>query len=136
MSVALSCPARRQSSHYLPAEAPLCWCEVRPFAAGSALLLQSLPCCHGLLPVVLFIWVWLELPWQWWPTSVMADSLCYGGLPQQWHSTSVGWSALVMADTPPPLSCAVLGSALLAVKLSTPSISSCCFVCFCGGGTR
>ena len=43
MSFEVSCPARKQSSHYLPAEAPPCCCEVRPVAAGSALLLRSLP---------------------------------------------------------------------------------------------
>ena len=68
VSAALSCPARRQSSHYLPAEAPTCWCEVRPVAAGSALLLQSPPCCHGLRPVV--------------------ESLCCGRLPRQQQAAS------------------------------------------------
>ena len=35
MSVEVSCPARRQSNHYLTAEAPPCCCEIRPVAAGS-----------------------------------------------------------------------------------------------------
>ena len=37
VSIALSWPARRQSSHYLPAEAPPCCCVVRPVAADSVL---------------------------------------------------------------------------------------------------
>ena len=47
-----SCPARTQTSHCLPAEAPPCCCEARP---GSAVLLCSPPrpaveslCCSGL----------------------------------------------------------------------------------------
>ena len=55
MSVEVSCPARRQTSHCLPAEALPCCCEVRPIAAGSAVLLWSPPrpaveslCCSGL----------------------------------------------------------------------------------------
>ena len=43
LSVEVSCPARRQSHHYLPAEAPPCCCEVRRVAAGSDLLLRSPP---------------------------------------------------------------------------------------------
>ena len=94
--VALSCPARRQSSHYLPAEAPPCWCEVRPVAAGSALLLQSPPCCHGLRPVV--------------------ESLCCGGLPQdgrlrqQWECTSVGAGCLGNGRLCQQLECSSVGA--------------------------
>ena len=43
MSVEVSCPASRQSGHYLPAEALPCCCEVHPVAADSALLLRSPP---------------------------------------------------------------------------------------------
>ena len=68
VSVALSCPARWQSSHYLPAEAPPCWCEVRPVAAFSALLLWAPPCCHRLCPAT--------------------ESLCCGGLPLQQQAAS------------------------------------------------
>ena len=35
-----------------------------------------------------------------------------------------------MADTPPPQSWTILGSAVLAVKLSTRSVSNCCFFFF------
>ena len=68
MSIALSCPARRQSSHYLPAEALPCWCEVHPVAAGSALLLRFSPCFHRL--------------------HSAAESLCCIGLPRQRQAAS------------------------------------------------
>ena len=76
----LSCPARRQSSHYLPAKAPPCWCEVCPVSAGSALLLQSPPCCHG--------YTLLR------SLSVVGGCLGNGRLRQQWACTSVGADCL------------------------------------------
>ena len=107
MSATLFCPARRQSSQYLPAEAPPCWCEVRPVAAGSALLLWSLPCCHGLCPVAT---ISALLPWAT-PcsgvsllcqvASATAGYISNGPVPQ-W-----GLIASVMADAPPPRSCAL-----------------------------
>ena len=71
MFVEVSCPARRQTSHCLPAEAPPCCC-----AAGSAVLLWFLPrpaaeslCCSG-------------LPWQWQAASAVGVYLSWGGLPR------------------------------------------------------
>ena len=63
MSVEVSCPARRQTSHCLPAEAPPCCCVVRPVTAGSAVLL-------------------------WYPPCPVAESLCCSGLPRQWQAAS------------------------------------------------
>ena len=80
MSVALSCPVRRQSSHYLPAEALPCWCEVCPVAAGSALLLRSLPCCHGLHSATESLCC-SRLPQQQQAASAMGVYLSRGGLP-------------------------------------------------------
>ena len=90
-----------------------------PIAVASALLSWAPPCCH------------------------VAESLCYGGLPWQRQAVSAmgvylrrGRISSVMANTPPPPSCTVLGSVVLAVRLSTLSISSCRFVCPCAGETR
>ena len=55
---------------------------------GFAELLCAPPCCHVNFTAVLFIWVWLELPQQWWPTSVKVDSLCNGKLPLQRRAAS------------------------------------------------
>ena len=48
MSVEVSCPARRQSSHFLTAEAPPCCCEVRPVAAGFCSPVAESLCFSGL----------------------------------------------------------------------------------------
>ena len=98
VSVALSCPARRQSSHYLPTEALPCWCEVRPVAAGSALLLRSLPCCHGLRPAAESLCCG-RLPQQQQAVSAMDVYLIRGGLPRQWqtllpHQAALSWVQL------------------------------------------
>ena len=77
ISVDVSCPARRQTSHCLPAEAPPCCCVVRPVAAGSAVLLWSPPCpgaeslCSS------------GLPRQWLAASALGVYLSWGGLPRQ-----------------------------------------------------
>ena len=89
MSVALCCPARRQSSHYLPAEAPPCLCEVCPAAAGYALR-QSL--------------------------SVLAGCLSNGRLRQQWECTSVGAGCLGNGKLLSPTELHVLGSAVPPVN--------------------
>ena len=75
MFVEVSCPARRQTSHCLPAKALPCCCEARPVGAGSAVLLWSLPhpeveslFCSG-------------LPWQWQAASAVGVYLSWGGLP-------------------------------------------------------
>ena len=81
MSIEVSCPALRQSSHYLPAEAPPCWCEVCPVAAGSALLLPSPPCCHGLRPVAVSLCC-IGLPLQWQAVSAVGLYLSRGRLPR------------------------------------------------------
>ena len=52
MFVEVSCPARRQSSHYLLAEAMLRCSGLSPATMGSALLSWAPPCCHGLCPSV------------------------------------------------------------------------------------
>ena len=70
----LSCPARRQSSHYLPAEA--------------------LPCCCGLHPAAGYA-LWRSL-------SVVAGCLGNGRLHQQWACTSVGADCLGNGRRPLP----------------------------------
>ena len=92
----LSCPARRQSSHYLPAEAPPCWCEVHPVAAGSALLLWSLPFCCSLCPAAMGYTLWQSL-------SVVPGCLSNGRLHQQWAYTSVGADCLNNGGRPFPM---------------------------------
>ena len=87
-----SCPARMQTSHCLPAEAPPCCCEAHP---GSAVLLFSaMPCggvslcCSGLLrqrQAASAVGVYLStdgLPRQWLAASAMGVYLSWGGLPQ------------------------------------------------------
>ena len=43
MSVEVSCPVRRQTSHCLAAETPPCCCVIRPVPAGSAVV-SATPC--------------------------------------------------------------------------------------------
>ena len=88
MSIVLSCPARRQSSHYLSAEAPPCWCEVRPVAAGSVPLLGSPPAATG-----------YALRQS---LSLVAGRLGNGSLRQQWECTSVGAGCLGNGKCPSP----------------------------------
>ena len=96
MSVALSCPARRQSSHYLSVEAPPCWCEVHPVAAGSALLLRSPPCCHGVRPAATGYALRRSL-------SVVSGCLGNSRLHQQWACISVGADCLGDGGCPCPM---------------------------------
>ena len=95
MSVALCCPARGQSSHYLPAEAPPCWRGVCPVAAGSALLLWVLPCSCCLRPAATGYALRRSL-------SVVAGCLGNGRLRQQWVCTSVGADCLHNGGLPSP----------------------------------
>ena len=91
----LSCPARKQSSRYLPAEAPPCWCEVHPVAAGSCssaavsatgyALQQSLSVVVGCLGNG-------RLHQQWACTSVGADCLSNGGRPSPTELHRTGFS--------------------------------------------
>ena len=94
MSVEVSCPARRQTSHCLPAEAPPCCCEARPVRAGSAVLLWSLPHpeakslhCIGLprqRQAASAVGVYLSrdgLPQQRLAASAVGVYLSWGGLP-------------------------------------------------------
>ena len=95
MSVEVSCSARWQTSHCLPAEAPPCCCEVCPIAAGSAVLLWSPPrpaaeslCCSGLSrqrQAASAVGVYLSrdgLPWQRLAASAVGVYLSWGGLLQ------------------------------------------------------
>ena len=95
MFVEVSCPARRQTSHCLPAEAPPCCCEARPVGAGSAVLLLSPPrpaaeslCCSGLprqRQAASAVGVYLSrdgLPWQRLAASAVGVYLSWGGLPR------------------------------------------------------
>ena len=82
MFVEMSCPARRQTSHCLPAKAPPCYCEAHPVWAGSAVLLSSPPrpeaeslCCSG-------------LPRQWQAASAVGVYLSRDGLPRQQPAAS------------------------------------------------
>ena len=97
-----------------------CCCGLSPAAAGSAtgsaLLPQALPCSR------------VSLLWH--VASAMAGCISNGSVPLSGRISSV------MANAPPPPSCTVLGSAVLAVKLSTWSVSNCHFVCPSGGETR
>ena len=77
----LSCPARRQSSHYLPAEAPPCCCGLRPAATGYALR-RSLSVLAGCL----------GNGRQWACTSVGADCLGYGRHPSSTELHCPGFS--------------------------------------------
>ena len=77
-----SCPARRQTSHCLPAEASPCCCVVHLVASGSAVLLCSPPC-----PVAESLCCsWL--PWQWQAVSAVGVYLSSDGLPRQWLAAS------------------------------------------------
>ena len=97
----LSSPARRESSHYLPAEAPPCWCEVCPVATGYTLRwsLSVVPGCLGNS----------RLCQQWACTSVGADCLGNGGRPSP--------TELRFQGTSPP---GVFGIAILFVALHYP----------------
>ena len=83
----LSCPSRRQSSHYLPAEAP-------PAGVRFALLLQALPFCCGLRPAATGYVLW-------WSLSVVG-CLSNGRLHQQWACTSVEVDCLGNGGRPSP----------------------------------
>ena len=88
-SPGLSCLARREPSHCLPAEAFLSCSGVPPASVGSALLPCVFPCSPVYMGVV--------------RTAVaMADSLCYDRLRRQWQSTSVGVECLVNGGCPSP----------------------------------
>ena len=82
MSDQVSCPARRQTSHCLPAEAPPCCCEARPVGAGSDVLLWSPP-----RPEAESI-CFSRLPWQRQAASAVGVYLCRDGLPWQWQAAS------------------------------------------------
>ena len=97
MSVEVSCPARRQSSPSLPAEASPCCCEARRLRAGSDFLLWSPPhpeaeslCCSGLprqWQAASAVGVYLSrdgLPWQRLAASAVGMYLSWGGLPWWW----------------------------------------------------
>ena len=90
------CPAQQGGSLVTACRG---FAEVFRGFVGSALML-ALPCCCVYFPVVLFIWVLLELPWQCWPASVMADPLCYGGLPWQWQAASAMADYLLRGGVP------------------------------------
>ena len=85
---------------------------------GSALLPCVIPCSPVYMGVVRTAMAMvaclcnggLSLLWQ--VALEMAGCISNGRLPPQ------GWSARVMADAPPSLSCTVLDSAVLAVKLN------------------
>ena len=79
MSVEVSCPVRRQSGHYLPAEAP-------PVVVRFTLLLQALLFCCGLRHALRQ------------SLSVVVGCLSNGRVSQ------LGRVASVMVDAPPPQS--------------------------------
>ena len=89
MSVEVSCPARRQTSHCLPAEAPPSCC------VRFAPLLQALPCCCCLQPAAMGYALWRSL-------SVVVGCLGNGSLCQQWACTSVGVNCLGNDGRPSP----------------------------------
>ena len=86
MSVEVSCPARRQSNHYLTAEALHCCCEVRPVAAGSCSSAAVSATGYGLQRSL----------------SVLAGCLGNGRLRQQWVCVSVGVGCLGNGGRPSP----------------------------------
>ena len=98
MSVEVSCPARRQSNHYLTAEAPPCCCEARPVAAGS--------CCSATLQRSLSVVVGClgngRLHQQWACISVGAGCLSNCRLRQQWACVSVRAGCLGNGEHPSP----------------------------------
>ena len=89
MSVEVSCPARRQSSHSLPAEAS-------PAIVRLALLLQALFFCCGLCPAA----TGYVLRWSF---SVVSGCLGNGKLHQQWACISVGADCLGNGGCPSPM---------------------------------
>ena len=86
MSVEVSCPARRQSNHYLTAEAPPCCCEARLVAAGS--------CCSAAFSTTGYA-MQRSL-------TVVAGCLGNGRLCQQWACISVGVGCLGNGGRPSP----------------------------------
>ena len=100
----VSCPARRQTSHCLPAEAPPCCCEARPVRAGSAVLLWFPPALRQSLSVVAGCLGNGRLRQQWACISVGTGCLSNGWLPQQWACISVGVGCLGNGGCPPPQS--------------------------------
>ena len=85
MSIEVSCPARRQSGHFLTAEAPPCCCEVHPVAAGS--------CSPAAVSATGYA-LWRSL-------SVVAGCLGNGRLRQQCACISVGAGCLSNGRPPP-----------------------------------
>ena len=57
-----------------------------------------------------------------------------GKLPQQWQTTSIGVECLGNGGRPYPTELGHPVLAVLALKLSTPSISNCCLFVFVGVG--
>ena len=124
MSVEVSCPARRQSNHYLTAEAPPCCCEVRPVAAGSCssaavsamgyALRRSLSVVAGCLGNG-------RLCQQWACISVGVIASATAGCISSGHVSQSGQVASVIVDAPPPWS--------ISGTVSMASIWNCCFVC-------
>ena len=84
----LSCPARRQSSHY-------CLPRLHPDGVRFALLLQALPFCCGLLPAAMGYTLRRSL-------SVVAGCLGNSRPRQQWACTSVGAGCLGNGGRPFP----------------------------------
>ena len=78
MSVEVSCPARRQSSHFLTAEALSCCCEVCPVAAGFCSSAAVSATGYALQRCL----------------SVVVGCLGNGRLRQQWACISVGADCL------------------------------------------
>ena len=103
MFVEVSCPARRQTSHCLPAEALPCCCEARPVGAGSAVLLwspahpeaESLSVVAGCLGNG-------RLRQKLACISVGTGCLGNGWLRQQWACISVGVDCLGNGGRPSP----------------------------------
>ena len=91
MSVEVSCPARSQTSHCLPAEAPPC-CFRSPWSCRL--------CCglrHALRRSLFVVACCLSngrLHQQWACTSIGTGCLSNGWLRQQWVSISVGAGCL------------------------------------------
>ena len=107
-------PSWRQSSHYLPAKAPPCWCEVRPVAMGYALQrsLSVVPGCLGNG----------RLHQQWACTSVGAVCLGNGGRPSPTELWPQGTSHPKRLESPFCLShCATPN----AVFLECPGLAHC-----------
>ena len=101
----MSCSARRQSNHYLTAEAPPCCCEFRPVAAGSCSSAEFSTMGYALqrsLSVVAGCLSNSRLRQQWACISVGAGCLGNCRLPQQWACVSVGVGCLGSGGCPSP----------------------------------